>query len=214
MDDKIRERLHADLLAGTRELGLVPPDGAAAKLLDYVVLLEKWNRTHNLTAIRDPREMLAVHLLDSLAVVPHVAGPRVADIGSGAGLPGIPLAVALPELRFTLVESRGKKAEFLRHTVAALGLTNVAVVQERVEAFRPPVKFDTLVARAFAPLPGLVASCRHLLLPGGQLLALKGRQARTELRALAADEFEIEVISLKVPMLSAARNLIVLQVKK
>jgi 16S rRNA (guanine527-N7)-methyltransferase len=211
VDATLREKLHADLLKGARQLGLFLPEGAAERLLDYLALLEKWSRVHNLTAIRDPREILVMHIMDSLAVAPHVAGPRIADIGSGAGLPGIPLAAALPDFRFTLLESRGKKAEFLRHAVATLGLANISVVQERVEAYRPPVKFDTLVARAFAPLPELVAACRHLLASGGRLVALKGRQAREELRAFDTGEFEIEVIPLKVPMLSATRNLIVLR---
>lgn len=211
MDEALRKKLQTDLAEGIEQLGLFLPKDAVSRLLDYLVLLEKWNRTHNLTAIREPREMLGAHLLDSLAVVPHVAGPAVADIGSGAGLPGIPLAVALPDFRFTLLESRDKKVQFLHHATSALGLANVEVVRERVEAYRPGVKFDTLVARAFAPLPELIAACRHLLAPGGRLLALKGRQAREELRALDAAEFKIEVIPLKVPMLSAARNLIVLR---
>lgn len=213
MDEALREKLQSDLAEGIEQLGLFLPKGAVGRLLDYLALLEKWNRTHNLTAIRDPAEMVPAHLLDSLAVVPYVAGPAVADIGSGAGLPGIPLALALPDIRYTLVESRDKKVQFLRHAVADLGLGNVEVVRERVESFRPGVKFDTLAARAFAPLPELVAACRHLLAPGGRLLALKGRQAREELRALPKAGFEIEVIPLKVPMLNAARNLIVLHAK-
>jgi 16S rRNA (guanine527-N7)-methyltransferase len=213
MEVALREKLRADLTEGIDRLGLFLPDGAVGRLLDYLALLEKWNRTHNLTAIRDPREMVPAHLLDSLAVVPHVAGPAVADIGSGAGLPGIPLALALPDFRFTLLESRDKKVQFLRHAASSLPLANVEVVRERVEAYRPGVKFDTLTARAFAPLPELVAVCRHLLAPRGRLLALKGRQARAELRVLPTAGFEIEVIPLKVPMLNAARNLIVLRAK-
>ena len=147
--------LHAELAAGLAALALDP--ALATPLLAYLALLDRWNRTYNLTAIRDPREMVGKHLLDSLAMHPYIATGTLADLGTGAGLPGIPLALAKPELQVTLVESNGKKARFLREAVRTLGLANARVAESRAEALDQPGAFDAITARALATLPLIVA---------------------------------------------------------
>ena len=190
---------------GLGELTLALPAGARERLLDYVTLLVKWNRTYNLTAIRDPLAMVAHHLLDSLAVLPHLplaAGPaRLADAGSGAGLPGIPIAIARPQWRIALAESNQKKCAFLRQAAIELELANVEIHEGRVESWRPQPLFDAVIARAFAALGDFVAACRHLVQPGGVLAAMTGK-APTALDANCA------LIRLRVPLLEAQRHLV------
>ena len=189
---------------GLAELQLALPAGARERLLDYMALLAKWNRTYNLTAIREPRAMVAHHLLDSLAVAPHLplaAGARVADAGSGAGLPGIPLAIAWPDSQFTLAETSQKKAAFLRQAAIELALHNVQVHEGRVEAWRPEPRFDVVISRAFAALAEFIAACRHLLAPGGMLAAMTGA-------APAALKEHCRLIRLQVPLLDAQRHLV------
>ena len=160
---KLERLLHQGLQA----MGLTLPPEIEPRLLEFLRLLEKWNRSYNLTAVRDPEQMVARHLLDSLAVLPYVRGPRVLDIGTGAGLPGLPLALALPETHFTLLDSNAKKTRFVTQAAHALGLANVSVVQARAEKFQPAEKFATLLARAFASIPDMLATTRHLCAPGG-----------------------------------------------
>jgi 16S rRNA (guanine527-N7)-methyltransferase len=195
----------AALDRGLAELALALPPRARDLLLDYMALLLKWNRTYNLTAIRDPLSMVAHHLLDSLAVLPHLtlgAGrTRLADAGSGAGLPGIPLAIARPEWRITLAEANQKKAAFLRQAAIELSLRNVEVHEGRVEAWRPQPLFDTVISRAFAALRDLTAACRHLLAPGGVLAAMTGV-------APAQIDPGCQLIPLHVPLLDAQRHLV------
>ncbi len=196
----------ASLDRGLSEMGLELPPGARELLLRYVELLAKWNRTFNLTAIREPREMVSHHLLDSLVVIPHLPvqdGP-LADVGSGAGLPGIPLAIARPQWSVTLNDASQKKTAFLRQAVIELGLRNVAVHEGRVEAWRPAVRFAVVISRAFAELARFVALCRHLVRPGGVLAAMTGA-APTDVHA--------EVIALRVPLLDAARHLVLCRVE-
>jgi 16S rRNA (guanine527-N7)-methyltransferase len=202
--------LEQRLSRGLHALHLELPEAARAKLLDYLRLLEKWNRAYNLTAVRDPDEMVTRHLLDSLAVAPHLAGPRVLDVGTGAGLPGIPLAIALPALDFTLLDSNAKKTRFVTQAAAELGLANVRVVQARAEDFRPAAPFDTVVARAFASIPDMLAACAHLCAPQGRLLAMKGKLPESELAALPAGIRLVESLRLAVPGLGAQRHLVVL----
>jgi 16S rRNA (guanine527-N7)-methyltransferase len=193
---------------GLAALGL---DAAlAAPLLDYLALLDRWNRTYNLTAIRDPREMVVVHLLDSLVMQPHVAGiATLADLGTGPGLPGIPLAIATPGLQVTLVESNGKKARFLREAVRQLRLGNARVAECRAEALDEPGRYEAITARALATLPQILAVGGHLLAPGGRLLAMKGARPDDEIAALPAG-WRLEAIHpLAVPGLSAERHLVV-----
>ena len=153
-------------------VGLAVTEAEARRLAEYLALLERWNKVHNLTGITDHGEMIQRHLVESLAFKPYVKGTRIADVGSGAGLPGIPLAIVSPEAEFTLIESRGKKVRFLRHVQGALGLVNVSVEQSRAEDLTPPSPFDTVLARAVAALPELLTLSRHLLAGDGILLVL------------------------------------------
>jgi len=202
-------KLEKRLQQGLREMGLDLPPPATEKLLNFLQLLEKWNQTYNLTAVRDPEQMVPRHLLDSLSVLPYLQGPRVLDIGTGAGLPGIPLALARPDLEFTLLDSNAKKTRFATQALHELGLKNVAVVQERVEKFHPAEKFDTLIARAFASIPDMLAASRHLCAPNGRFLVMKGVFPQEELAAVT-DGYRAEVKALTIPGLDAARHMVIL----
>ena len=201
-----------ELDAGLDALGL---DRAHAPALRaYLALLDRWNRTYNLTAIRDPREMVSKHLLDSLAMHASVdaiaaAGGSLADLGTGAGLPGIPLAIVKPGLQVALVESNGKKARFMREAVRTLGLANARVVESRIEAFDAPGAFDAITARALATLPLILELGGHLLKPGGVLLAMKGMLPADEIAALPAGWRVRDVRPLTGPGLVAERHLVV-----
>ena len=203
MDDTLRP----DLEAGLRQLGL---DAALAEpLLAYLALLARWNQTYNLTAIRDTREMLVKHLLDSLAMHAHLDGiETLADLGTGPGLPGIPLAIARPGLQVTLVESNGKKARFLREAVRQLKLGNASVVESRIEAFDASGRFDAITARALATLPLILQLGGHLLKADGRLLAMKGVLPADEIAALPAGWRLAAVHPLRVPGLEAERHLV------
>jgi 16S rRNA (guanine527-N7)-methyltransferase len=199
--------LRGELDAGLVALGLDP--ALSTPLRTYLALLARWNATYNLTAIRDPREMVAKHLLDSLAMHAHVADGTLADLGTGPGLPGIPLAIAKPGLRVTLVESNGKKARFLRAAVRELGLANAEVAESRIEALDRPGAFDAITARALATLPQILALGGHLLKPGGHLLAMKGTRPDDEIADLPAGWWVESVQPLTVPGLAAERHLVV-----
>ena len=199
--------LRPELEAG---LGALSLDTAlATPLLDYVALLARWNATYNLTAIREPREMIGKHLLDSLAMQPFVRELRtLADLGTGPGLPGIPLAIATPALQVTLVESNGKKARFLREAVRQLKLGNANVAESRIEAFDARGRFDAITARALATLPLILELGGHLLKPEGRLLAMKGVVPEDEIAALPAGWRVAAVHPLRVPGLDAERHLL------
>ena len=204
--------LREELTAGLRAFAL--DETLATPLLAYLALLARWNRTYNLTAVRDPREMVTKHLLDSLAMHPHVDGlardgGALADLGTGAGLPGIPLAIARPGLRVTLVESNGKKARFMREAVRKLGLADVRVAESRIEALDEPGRFDAITARALATLPLIVELGGHLLKPGGRLLAMKGVHPADEIAALPHGWTALGSHPLQVPGLAAERHLVV-----
>ena len=196
-----------ELEAGLAALGL-PAQPLAARLLDYLALLDRWNKTYNLTAIRDPREMLSKHLLDSLSMWPHVHDGKLADLGTGPGLPGIPLALARPGLQVTLVESNGKKTRFLREVVRQLGLANVRVLESRAEAVDEPGAYDQITARAMDTLAGILAVGGHLLAPGGRLLAMKGQRPDAEIAALPPGWRVDTVQPLAVPGLEGDRHLV------
>ena len=204
------EALRGELDAGLAALGL--HEDLAPPLLAYLALLDRWNRTYNLTAIREPRDMVAKHLLDSLAMQPFVRDlGTLADLGAGAGLPGIPLAIACPQLQVTLVESNGKKARFLREAVRTLGLAGARVAESRIEAVADAGAYDAITARALATLPLLLALGGHLLKPGGRLLAMKGAVPDEEIAALP-DGWRVETIQpLLVPGLDAERHLVVVR---
>jgi 16S rRNA (guanine527-N7)-methyltransferase len=203
-----RDTLHARLRGGIDQMGLTLPDAAVTRLLDYQALLERWNATYNLTAVRDPAEMVTRHLLDSLAIAPYVRGATLADLGTGAGLPGIPLAIAMPQCDVLLVDANGKKVRFLREAIRTLKLERVSAVQARVETVTG--KFDCITARAFASLADMLAWGGHLLAPGGEWLAMKGRAPDAELDALPPGFTVRAVHALTVPGLDAERHLVVL----
>ena len=190
---------------GLRTLGVALPPGAEARLLAFADLLLQWNKAYNLTAVRDPAEVLTKHLLDSLSVLPFIAGSPVLDVGTGAGLPGIPLALALPETRFVLLDSNGKKTRFITHAAAVLPLPNVSAVQSRVEDYRPEAPFATVLSRAFASLNDFAALAGGLAAPDGRLLAMKGAPEAAELRELPPGFRVAGVHPLKVPGLDAER---------
>jgi len=206
----------AALERGVADLALALPPGTVERMLQYVALLKKWNRTYNLTAVRDERAMIGQHLLDSLAVLPHLPeqGKRttLADVGSGAGLPGVPLALARPSWRVTLIDSSDKKTAFLRQATMELGMDNVEVHQGRVEQWQPAQRFDVVISRAFAELRTFVAACRHLVAPAGMLAAMKGKVRGEELSPAAPDCVCAAPIRLRVPFVDAERNLVLCRV--
>ncbi|MEW6346088.1 MAG: 16S rRNA (guanine(527)-N(7))-methyltransferase RsmG [Paraburkholderia sp.] len=210
-----REALGALLTEGVQELGLDLSDAQLGKLLDYVALLAKWNAVYNLTAIRDPRQMLIQHILDSLSIVPHLAGlgPSSAlDVGSGGGLPGIVMAIVLPDWTVTLNDIVHKKTAFQAQAKAELGLANLSVVTGRVETLKPgvevPAKFDVIVSRAFAELADFVTLARHLVAEQGAIWAMKGVRPDGEIERLPEGAYAKQIIRLKVPALDAERHLV------
>jgi 16S rRNA (guanine527-N7)-methyltransferase len=203
-----RHDLQSRLESGIAALGVSLPAGAVERLLDYQALLARWNATYNLTAIRDPMEMVSRHLVDSLAILPYVQGQSLADLGTGPGLPGIALAIARPELQVLLVDSNGKKVRFLREAIRSLKLENVRAVQSRVEEVEG--QFDCITARAFASLEDMLAWGGHLLTKDGIWLAMKGRHPDEELSGVPAG-FEVRAIhTLAVPDVGGERHLVVL----
>ncbi|MBL6734939.1 MAG: 16S rRNA (guanine(527)-N(7))-methyltransferase RsmG [Shewanellaceae bacterium] len=178
------------------------------QLLDFVFLLNKWNKAYNLTSVRDPEQMLIRHVMDSLVVAPHLDGQYILDVGSGPGLPGIPLAIMFPEKQFVLLDSLGKRIRFQRQAVLELGLVNVTSVQERVEAFQPANKFDVVMSRAFASLKKMLTLCQHLPNDHGCFLALKGKLEADEIDMLP-DSFHVKhLLQLHVPDLHEVRHLV------
>jgi 16S rRNA (guanine527-N7)-methyltransferase len=198
--------LAPELEAGLAALAL--PTALAPKLLEYLELLARWNKTYNLTSVRDPREMLRKHLLDSLAMQPYVDDSPLADLGAGPGLPGIPLAIADPQLQVTLVDSNAKMSRFQREAVRVLALGNVRVLQSRAENVAEPGAFRLLTARALDRLAGIIEVGGHLLQPGGRLLAMKGQYPAEEIAELPPGWTVTAVHVLQVPGLDAERHLV------
>ena len=189
-------------------LGLQLTDAQQGALLAHLDLMDEWGARMNLTAIRDREQQLTKHVLDSLSIRPWLRGERIADVGSGAGFPGIPLAVVEPARHFALIEATGKKCDFLRYVAAELALANVEIVQSRAEAYRPPLRFGTVVARAVGPIADLVRRGGHLVAGGGRLLAMKGRLPEAELAARLNGWKLAGVHRLAVPGLAEERHLI------
>ena len=200
-----------ELVTGAAELGIELGESQSQKLLDYLALLQKWNKAYNLTAVRNPDEMVSRHLLDSLSILPFVAGERWLDVGSGGGMPGIILTIMRPETQFLLLDSNGKKTRFLTQVKLELGLTNLKVFQGRVEAFKTETGFDGIVSRAFSSLADFTQMTRHLSHPQTLWLAMKGQYPEEELAALPVD-FEVERSArLAVPGCQGSRHLLVLR---
>ncbi len=200
------------LAAGLARLNLELPPEMQEKLLDYVALVQKWNKVYNLTALRDADKMLTHHLLDSLAVVPHVASAKtLLDVGSGAGLPGIPLALALPDMQVTLLDSNQKKAAFLHQAIIELHLGNTTVICERVEKFASNQLFSIVISRAFSDLPTFVEQAGRLVAPEGVMIAMKGVHPVGEIAKLKGGFKLSGVTPLAVPGLDAERHLVFLK---
>jgi 16S rRNA (guanine527-N7)-methyltransferase len=198
------------LRSGAQSLGLTLDEAQEERLLQFLALLVKWNKAYNLTAVRDPLEMVGRHLLDSLAVLPHLRGVRCLDMGTGAGLPGIPLAIMCPEKQFVLLDSNGKKIRFVRQAILELGLENVQTAQTRVESYRPDAGFDTLIARAFTALPQMMELTAHLRSAHTLLLAMKAEKAESELVWLKGG-FTTRIIPLEIPYTEGVRCLIAVE---
>lgn len=193
---------------GARALGIELDESQAARLLEHLDLMDEWGQRMNLTAIRDREQQVVKHVLDSLSVRPYLRGARVADVGSGAGFPGLPLALVEPGRHFTLIESTGKKCRFLECVRDTLGLENVEVVQSRAESFRPEERYDTVIARAVGPLADLVRYAGPLLAGEGRLLAMKGRYPEDELKSKLNGWKVSAVHRLEVPGLDEQRHLV------
>ena len=204
----------AQLIAGATEMGVALTDAQAGQLLDYLDLLQKWNKAYNLTAVRDRSAMLTQHLLDSLSIVPHLPPGDLLDVGSGGGLPGIPLAILQPERSITLIDTVGKKVAFLRQAAMTLGLKNLQAVSGRIESWAPPAGHDAgfalISARAYATLTTLVGQTSRLLAKNGGWFAMKGVFPEAEMAELPPDIMVKAVIPLQVPDLGAERHLVLL----
>ena len=192
-------------------MGLALPEMAIEQLIAYLELMNKWNRTYNLTAIRNEASLVSHHVLDSLAVVPHLPDGNIVDVGSGAGLPGVPIAIASPGRRVTLLDSNHKKGAFLKQAVTELGLTDVQVVVERAETYRPTESFRTVVSRAFSDLADFIRLASHLRAPDGVMLAMKGLHPNEELAQLPPSWSAGKILRLQIPQLDASRHLVFLQ---
>jgi len=206
--------LATQLADGIAALGIALPYETPDRLLQYLALVKKWSQVYNLTAVRKPEAMLTQHLFDSLVVLPHMVGPHVADVGSGAGLPGIPLALVRPDWHVVLIESNHKKAVFLQQARIELGLTNVEVVAKRVESFRPTEKFDTVISRAFSSLVVFVKLAGHLCREGvgaGKIVAMKGACPQEDLVQFPAQFVIDKVFPVMVPGLEARRHLVIIK---
>ena len=187
-------------------------DKQQSALIKYVELLEKWNKSYNLTAVRKPEQMVTRHLLDSLAISPYLRGKSILDVGTGAGLPGIPLAIAFPDRQFTLLDSNNKKTRFVVQAVSELELPNVDVVQSRAEEFQPNRVFGTIITRAYAAIGGMVRQTAHLLADDGQFLAMKGTNPVAEIDELPSNYVINESHIIKVPGLEEQRHLLEISV--
>lgn len=204
--------LHDALSAGLARMQIALSESQQQQLLDYVALLDKWNKTYNLTAVREPARMVGLHLFDSLAVLPHLGQAKtILDVGTGAGLPGIPLSIARPELRVTMLDTIAKKTTFVRQAIGELKLTNAEVLTDRVENVRIAGGFDIVISRAFAELKDFIEGAAHLLAPGARMLAMKGVHPHDEIARLPAGFAVTSITPLNVPDVEGQRHLVVIQ---
>ena len=210
MNARLPSDLRRALDIGLERISLDLENNVRGALIDYVLLLHKWNRTYNLTAVRDPAEMVFRHILDCLVVVPYIRGSRLLDIGTGAGLPGIALSLASPGIRSVLLDSNGKKTRFCLQVVAELGLFNVQVVNSRIEDYRPEITYTTVIARAFGKIAKLHRETHRLLAPGGCLVAMKAGDPAAELEELGPLGEDARVVPLTVPGVDGERHLVML----
>ncbi len=210
LDDKIAHNLSQ----GLRATGVVIEPHVQEQLLQYIEQMIKWNRAYNLTSVRDPQQIISRHILDSLSILPYLNAEHILDLGTGAGLPGIPLALVLPTTEFVLLDSNGKKCRFLLQTIKELGLDNVSVVKARVEDFRPGYRFDVVVSRAFSSIRDMVLLAEHLCAPTGEFLAMKGTYPAAEMVDIPKHVIIVGEHRLEIPGLDAQRYLIRLKFAK
>jgi 16S rRNA (guanine527-N7)-methyltransferase len=203
--------LEKSLRDGLISLGVAPSSQETAALAQLLRLLERWNHAFNLTAVRSLDEMVALHVLDSISARPFLRGSSVLDVGTGAGFPGLPLAILEPDRQFSLLDSGGKKARFVRHAVGELGIANVVVVHARAEEYEPDMTFDTIICRAFSSVERFVARCGHLAAEDGRMLAMKGRSPDDELHGLRSPWETTEVAAVKIPGLAVQRHIVILE---
>ena len=202
----------ADIKGGLAKLSFNVPDGLADQLQRYLRMLAKWNKAYNLTAIRSPDEILSHHILDSLIIAPYIEGPRILDVGTGPGFPGLPLAMMMPDQHFILLDSNSKKTRFVNQVVLELGLGNVEVINNRVENYVPEQNVNSVVSRAFSSLDEFVRKTSRFCVKKGLLIAMKGRYPTEELQALDPN-MDHEVIELQVPDLNEERHIVLVRVQ-
>ena len=207
----MRDTLQSQLAKGIQRLSLTLSQQQCEQLVDYVEMMAKWNKAYNLTSVREPMEMLNKHILDSLAVVPFIQKSRYIDVGTGPGLPGIPLAIACPEAHFVCLDSLGKRVRFMKQVSHELALGNVTPIQSRVEEHQPEKFYDGVLSRAFASLNDMLTWCHHLVDTSGEFLALKGQYPQDELTEIPEDISVVSTHQLDIPFVIGERNLIVLK---
>ena len=211
MSDQLPEECERLLTDGLKQLQINTTEEQFQTLLDFISLMVKWNSAYNLTAIRDPKEMVIRHLLDSISIKSHTVGKRLLDVGTGPGLPGIPLAILSPSQHFTLLDSNGKKVRFVRQVTLELGLKNVEAVQARVEQFKSEQLFDVITSRAFTELAGMYVKSKHLLTNGGRIVAMKGSINTIVMEKRELTDMKSEIIEIDVPFLKEERHLVILK---
>jgi 16S rRNA (guanine527-N7)-methyltransferase len=204
MTQTLNELLKQGLIANNHHLSAT----VNQQLLDFLTLLDKWNQVFNLTAIRNAEDMVVLHILDSLAIAPFLFGKRIIDVGTGAGLPGIPLALTQPDKEFFLLDSNGKKTRFLNQVKSELSLKNIQILQARIEDYKPDIYFDSIVSRAFSSIPVMLAKTQHLAAPDGQFIAMKGNLPQQEIDEVSAEFTVVDVHKLSINGLSAQRHVV------